>query len=122
MQGKGEVPQHGGLRQKTCPRCNGKGWIRVTLERQLHVAGAAPRIPLLRGGAHSSPSCKTSARRCQATLSRRVASHVNYCARASRRHKPLGVGEKEKGRPEGKGRPCRITTRETRRRGRGLDD
>ena len=26
--GKGEVPQHGGLRQKTCPRCNGRGWIK----------------------------------------------------------------------------------------------
>ena len=26
--GKGEVPQHGGLRQKTCPRCNGRGWVR----------------------------------------------------------------------------------------------
>ena len=28
---KGEVPQHGGLRQKTCPRCNGRGWVRTTL-------------------------------------------------------------------------------------------
>src|SRR5262245_13635026 len=27
---KGEVPQHGGLRQKTCPRCNGRGWVRAT--------------------------------------------------------------------------------------------
>jgi len=27
--GKGEVPQHGGLRQKTCPRCGGKGWIKA---------------------------------------------------------------------------------------------
>ena len=26
--GKAEVLQHGGLRQKTCPRCNGKDWIR----------------------------------------------------------------------------------------------
>ena len=26
--GKGEVPQHGGLRQKTCPRCNGRGRIK----------------------------------------------------------------------------------------------
>ena len=26
--GKGEVPEHGGLRQKTCPRCNGRGWIK----------------------------------------------------------------------------------------------
>src|SRR5215467_6832252 len=28
--GKAEVPQHGGLRMKTCPRCNGRGWIRAT--------------------------------------------------------------------------------------------
>jgi RecJ-like exonuclease len=28
--GKGEVPQHGGLRQKTCPRCGGRGWVRST--------------------------------------------------------------------------------------------
>jgi len=28
--GKGEVPQHGGLRQKTCPRCGERGWIRST--------------------------------------------------------------------------------------------
>ena len=27
--GKGEVPQHGGLRQKTCPRCNGRGRIKA---------------------------------------------------------------------------------------------
>src|SRR5262249_1559237 len=27
--GKGEVPQHGGLRQKTCTRCNGRGWIKT---------------------------------------------------------------------------------------------
>jgi hypothetical protein len=27
--GKGEVPQHGGLRQKTCPRCNGRGWVKA---------------------------------------------------------------------------------------------
>jgi len=26
--GKGEVPQHGGLRQRTCPRCSGRGWIK----------------------------------------------------------------------------------------------
>ena len=25
---KGEVPQHSGLRQKTCPRCNGRGRIK----------------------------------------------------------------------------------------------
>ena len=31
--GKGEVPQHGGLRQKTCPRCNGRGWVRATPSR-----------------------------------------------------------------------------------------
>ena len=29
MQGKGEVPQHGGLQQKTCPRCNGRGWVKA---------------------------------------------------------------------------------------------
>jgi DnaJ-class molecular chaperone len=29
--GKGEVPQHGGLRQKTCPRCNGRGWVKAPL-------------------------------------------------------------------------------------------
>jgi hypothetical protein len=23
------VPQHGGLRQKTCPRCNGRGWVKA---------------------------------------------------------------------------------------------
>jgi hypothetical protein len=28
--GKGDVPQHGGLRMKTCPRCGGKGWIKAT--------------------------------------------------------------------------------------------
>jgi hypothetical protein len=28
--GSGDVPQHGGLRQKTCPRCGGKGWIGAT--------------------------------------------------------------------------------------------
>jgi hypothetical protein len=27
--GSGTVPQHGGLRQKTCPRCNGRGWIKA---------------------------------------------------------------------------------------------
>ena len=27
--GDGHVPRHGGLRQKTCPRCNGRGWIRA---------------------------------------------------------------------------------------------
>jgi hypothetical protein len=31
--GKGEVPQHGGLRQKTCPRCGGKGWINAPSRR-----------------------------------------------------------------------------------------
>jgi hypothetical protein len=25
--GAGHVPQHGGLRQKTCSRCGGRGWI-----------------------------------------------------------------------------------------------
>ena len=28
--GDGHVPMHGGLRQKDCPRCGGKGWIRAT--------------------------------------------------------------------------------------------
>ena len=28
--GKAEVPQHGGLRMKTCPRCNGRGWVKAT--------------------------------------------------------------------------------------------
>ena len=28
--GDGHVPQHGGLRQKTCPRCNGREWVRAT--------------------------------------------------------------------------------------------
>ena len=32
--GDGHVPQHGGLRQKTCPRCNGRGWVRGTSGRQ----------------------------------------------------------------------------------------
>ena len=27
--GDGHVPRHGGLRQKTCPRCNGRGWIKA---------------------------------------------------------------------------------------------
>jgi len=25
--GSGNVPMHGGLRQKDCPRCGGRGWI-----------------------------------------------------------------------------------------------
>ena len=25
--GSGSVPMHGGLRQKECPRCRGRGWI-----------------------------------------------------------------------------------------------
>jgi uncharacterized membrane protein YfcA len=28
--GSGQVPQHGGLRQKSCPRCAGRGWIKAT--------------------------------------------------------------------------------------------
>jgi hypothetical protein len=27
--GSGHMPMHGGLRQKDCPRCGGKGWIRA---------------------------------------------------------------------------------------------
>jgi DnaJ-class molecular chaperone len=27
--GTGIVPQHGGLRQKTCYRCSGRGWIKA---------------------------------------------------------------------------------------------
>ena len=27
-QGKGQVPMHGGLRDKECPRCGGRGWIK----------------------------------------------------------------------------------------------
>ena len=26
--GSGHLPMHGGLRQKDCPRCGGKGWIK----------------------------------------------------------------------------------------------
>jgi hypothetical protein len=26
---EGEVPRHGGLRQKTCPRRNGRGWVKA---------------------------------------------------------------------------------------------
>jgi hypothetical protein len=28
--GSGHVPMHSGLRQKDCPRCGGRGWIRAT--------------------------------------------------------------------------------------------
>jgi hypothetical protein len=27
--GDGHVPMHGGLRDKDCPRCGGKGWIKA---------------------------------------------------------------------------------------------
>jgi len=30
--GKGEVPQHGGLRQKSCWRCAGRGWLRTPIK------------------------------------------------------------------------------------------
>jgi hypothetical protein len=31
--GTGHVPIHGGLRQKNCPNCSGRGWIRGTPAR-----------------------------------------------------------------------------------------
>jgi hypothetical protein len=31
--GTGQVDHHGGLRQKSCWRCAGRGWIRATLGR-----------------------------------------------------------------------------------------
>jgi hypothetical protein len=31
--GSGLVDQHGGLRQKSCPRCGGRGWVKAPLGR-----------------------------------------------------------------------------------------
>ena len=35
MRNAGHVPQHGGLRQMTCPRCNGRGWIMTPRSRPI---------------------------------------------------------------------------------------
>jgi hypothetical protein len=32
-QGSGNVPMHGGLRQKSCPRCGARGWIKAPVGR-----------------------------------------------------------------------------------------
>ena len=93
--GMGEVPQHGGLRQKTCPRCNGRGWVRANsgaIVRWRRLAGRRPLHILFVhcGGAHSSPVGKG-------------ARQVNHRERGPHRCKPLRVGEKRKGPPPGGG-------------------